>query len=131
MKRIITLSIAAVCVIGAYAQRPNDGEIKRLQSFIQLPSQHPGKTNAEALHISDINNPAAWEGIVISNGHVTRIDWKGKHLAGQLDLSGFAALSNIDVSHNALTSLSVAGCTALAELNASHNRLVQIGRAHV
>ena len=106
-----------------YAQNQNSKEVKTLQAFLNQPSAD-GVTNAQALG-ADVSNPVTWHGVTWEGGHVSAIEWKGKKLAGVLDLSSFTGLKKLDVSKNELTGLSVQGCTALAELNASHNRLTQ------
>lgn len=108
--------------VTAFAQKMDKNEVKQLQNFLSQPAEKGG-TNATALKITDLKSPATWEGVTVANGRVTAIEWKDKHLAGDLDLSGFTALTKVDVSRNALTSLSVAGDAALTELNASRNKL--------
>ena len=116
---LFTLLLGSMMV---FAQKPNKAELKQLQAFMAQTSEK-GVTNAQALNISDLSNPSTWEGVKMDNGRVTSIDWKGKKLAGQLNLAGFNFLQKVDVSRNAITSLSVAGDAALTELNASRNKL--------
>ena len=111
--------------VTAFAQKMNKAEVKQLQNFVAQTSEKGG-TNGEALKIVDMNAPSTWEGITVENGRVVAIDWKDKHLAGTLNLSGFTALKKVDVSRNALTSLNVEGDAALVELNASRNKLSEL-----
>lgn len=120
-KAIIMLAVILGCM-SASAQQVNKNELKQLQAFLTQNSEKEG-TNAQALGISDLKNPASWEGVKVENGHVTSIEWKDKKLAGTLNLSGFTALQSLDVSRNSLTSLNVSGDAALSELNAYRNRL--------
>ena len=108
--------------MSASAQNVAKNEAKQLQAFLSQPAV-AAATNAEALRVSNPKDIASIEGVKVENGHVTAIDWKGKKLAGTLDLKGFTALTKVDVSRNALAGLDVDGATALTELNASRNRL--------
>ena len=120
MKKALLMIALMLGSVTAFAQNKN--EVKQLQAFLSQPAEKGG-TNATALKITDIKSPATWEGVTVANGRVTAIEWKDKHLAGTLDLSGFTALTKVDVSRNAITSISVAGDAALVELNASRNKL--------
>lgn len=108
--------------VTVFAQKIDKNELRQLQAFMAEPAEKDA-TNAQALKITDLKSPATWEGVTVENGHVTAIDWKDKHLAGSLDLSGFKALTKVDVSRNKLASLSVENDAALADLNASRNQL--------
>ena len=90
---------AAIC---SQAQRISKDELKSLQVFLNQPAVE-ASTNAEALKISNINNPASWEGVKIENGNITEIHWSNKKLAGTLNLSGFKNLQKIDISKNKIT----------------------------
>ncbi|MDE6308899.1 MAG: hypothetical protein K2L81_01755, partial [Muribaculaceae bacterium] len=109
----------------AFAQKVDKKEVKQLQAFLAQTSEKGG-TNAQALNISDLNSPATWEGVTVADGHVTAIEWKDKKLGGDLALTGFTALTKVDVSRNALKSLNVSGDAALVDLNASRNKLTNI-----
>ena len=117
MKKALLMIAIMLGSVTAFAQI-NKNEVKKLQEFLAQPAEKGG-TNASQLKITDLKSPATWEGVTTSGGHVTAIEWKDKHLAGSLDLSGFTALTKVDVSRNALTSLSVDGDAALTELNRS------------
>ena len=60
---------------------------------------------------------------------MTAIEWKDKKLAGVLDLSGFTALTKVDVSRNKLQGLTVKGDASLSELNASRNKITEVDLA--
>ena len=105
-----------------FAQKIDKNEVKQLKAFLSQTAEKDG-TNANALKVTNINDIASIEGVKVENGHVTAIEWKDKHLAGDLDLSGFEALTKVDVSRNKLNSISVAGDVALTEINASRNVL--------
>lgn len=108
--------------VTAFAQKMNKNEVKQLQAFAAQTSEKGG-TNGEVLKITDMSSPSTWEGITVENGRVVAIQWKDKHLAGELNLSGFTALKKVDVSRNAITSINVTGDAALSNLNASRNKL--------
>ena len=117
---MITLMLGCMTV---FAQKIDKKEANQLKAFL-TQTDEKGVTHAQALKVTNVNNIASIEGVTVAGGHVTAIEWKDKKLAGNLDLSNFSALTKVDVSRNALTSISVAGATSLTELN-------EIGRAHV
>lgn len=121
MKKIALVLAVALSSAASFAQI-NKGELKQLQNFLSQPAKEAA-TNAEALHITNVKDPSTWEGVTVTGNRVTKIDWKDKKIAGTLDLSGFTALTSVDVSRNALTALTVDGAGALNELNASRNKL--------
>jgi Leucine-rich repeat (LRR) protein len=122
MKKVVLLIALALGTGGAFAQKINSKELKQLQAFLTQPAELVA-TNAQALNITDLSNPIGWEGVTIENGHVVQLQWKGKHLAGSLNLSGFSALKEVNVSRNNLSQLSVANNPVLASLDASRNKL--------
>ncbi len=122
MKKSVLMIALVLGSTVAFAQKPAKNEVKQLQAFLAQPAEKDG-TNAQVLKISDLNSPATWEGVTITNGHVTEINWKDKKLAGNLDLSNFPALTKVDVSRNKITSLNLDGAAALTELNAQRNLL--------
>ena len=103
--------------MSASAQKIDKNELKELQAFLSQPGEKDA-TNAEALKITDLKTPSSWEGVTIENGHVTAIEWADKHLAGSLNLSNFSALTKLNVSRNAITSLNLTGDAALVRLDA-------------
>lgn len=107
-------------------------EVDALKNFLRQESALEGQTNASALDV----DTAAWaesnlwlyrvQGLALSTGNEKRvefIDWSGKDLAGNLDLSGFASLDSLYVEENALTALDLTGCDALAALKCEENAL--------
>ena len=106
----------------AFAQKIDKNEAKQLKAFLSQNAEQGG-TNANALKVTDLNNFASIEGVTVANGHVTAIEWKDKHLAGNLDLSGFKALTKVDVSRNKIATVNFSGDAALSVVNASRNVL--------
>ena len=95
MKRTLyTLVALILCIGGMSAKKTNGGELASLQAFLQQPALEAA-TNAEALGITTLANPASWEGVKVENGHVTEIKWDSKKLAGQLNLSDMPMLSSL------------------------------------
>ena len=122
MKKIALLLAIALGSATMFAQNVNKNELKQLKAFLNQPAAEAA-TNAEALKITNANDPSSWEGVTVENGHVTAIDWKDKKIAGSLDLNGFSALTKVDVSRNKLTAVNANGNAALADLNVSRNQL--------
>ena len=122
MKRFALLITAALLGISStMAQSLNKSEAKNLGAFLQQTSPE-GKSNAAALGIVG-NNITAAHGVKIENGRIVEIDWGGKKLAGTLNLSGFPALTKINVSHNKISALTIANNPALVEVDAGHNAI--------
>ncbi len=122
MKKVLLMIAIALGCTTAFAQNLDKNEAKQLKAFLTQTSEKGG-TNAQELKVTNLNSLASVEGVTVVGGHVTAIEWKDKHLAGELSLSGFPALTKIDVSRNKITSLSVANAPALTELNAARNVL--------
>ena len=120
MKRSVFLLSAFMVLGSAMAQNLNKTEAKALQAFFNQPAVEKA-TNGAALGYT--GSVASVPGISVSNGHVTAIDWKDKHLAGQLNLSNFPQLVKVEVSGNKLTALTLSGNPALVEVNAGRNRI--------
>lgn len=125
MKKYLLMIALMLGSMTVFAQKVDKNEARQIKSFLSQNSEKDG-TNAQALKVTDLNSIAGIEGITVENGHVTAIEWKDKKLAGQLDLSGFTALTKVDVSRNKITSLNVEGDAALSELNASRNALTSL-----
>ena len=125
MKKSLLLIALMVGCMSASAQKIEKNELRQLQAFLSQPAEKAA-TNAEALKITDLKNPASWEGVTVSNGHVTAIEWSDKHLAGELNLAGFDALTKLNVSRNALTSLNVEGDAAITRIDAQRNKLTNV-----
>ena len=122
MKKALLMFALVLGCTTAFAQKVDKNEARQIKAFLSQTAEKDG-TNANVLKVTDANNIASIEGITVENGHVTAIEWKDKHLAGDLDLSGFEALKKVDVSRNKLSSISVANATALSDFNASRNVL--------
>ncbi|MDE5957282.1 MAG: hypothetical protein K2G78_03115, partial [Muribaculaceae bacterium] len=124
MKTIATLLALALTVGCGYAQNISKSEAKSLNTFLNLPAAKGGN-NAEALKMTG-NNIASCPGVKVENGHVVEIDWKGKDLAGTLNLSAFPDLKKIDVSNNKISAIVVSNNPDLVVLNDSHNNLSDV-----
>ena len=111
MKKALLIIAVVLGSMTAFAQNLDKNEAKQLKAFLTEG------TNASALKANP-KSLGSIEGVTVSNGHVTAIQWKDKKLTGALDLSGFKALTKVDVSRNHLTSLDVSDCPALEQLNA-------------
>ena len=125
MKKAVLLFVIALSGMVAFAQKINKNELKQLQNFLAQPAEKDA-SNAVALKIDNLNDPSTWEGVTVANGHVTEIKWKDRHLAGTLNLSGFSALTSVDVSRNYLTGFTATDDAALTDLNVSRNRLTSL-----
>ena len=122
MKRVLLILAVVFGCTAVFAQKLDKNEARQLKAFLAAPAAE-ATTNAAALGVADVNAFASLEGVTVENGHVTVLNLKEKKLGGTLDLSGFTALTSVDVSRNSLTTLNVSGCNALKEVNASRNRL--------
>lgn len=122
MKRTVLFLAAMMTVAMSWAQISKN-EAKSLNAFLAQPSAE-GTTNAAALGVGP-NAAASIPGLKIENGHVTEIDLSHKKLAGDLNLSGFPALTKVNVSDNRIQTLTLANNPALVGVNASHNRLTE------
>ncbi len=120
MKKVLFLIALALGCTSAFAQKLDKAEARQLKNFLTQTAEKDG-TNANALKVVNINDVSAIEGVTIENGHVTAIEWKDKHLAGDLDLSGFKALKKVDVSRNKIASVDVSDDPVLTDFNASRN----------
>ncbi len=125
MKKALLMIALVVGCMSATAQKIDKNEMKELQAFLSQPAEKHA-TNAEALKITDLKAPSTWEGVTVENGHVTAIEWGDKHLAGDLNLSNFSALTKLNVSRNALTSLNVSGNAALNRVDAQRNKITTV-----
>lgn len=83
MKKVALLFAVALSSLAVNAQKIDKNELKQLQAFLAAPAEKEA-TNAQALKIADVKSPATWEGVTVENGHVTKIEWKGKKIAGDL-----------------------------------------------
>ncbi|MCI5626481.1 MAG: hypothetical protein MR333_02475, partial [Porphyromonadaceae bacterium] len=120
MKRIMLLFAAVLALTAAMAQKPQKNELNQLKTFLQAPSDR-GVSNAQALNITDLGNPASWKGVKMENGYITEIDWSHKNLAGALNVSGFKNLQRINVTDNRISSLTLDNDPALIRVDAGRN----------
>ena len=89
----------------------NENDVSVLQSIIQEQKQN-GASVSENLD----DNQYVWE-----NERLTGINWTGKNLQGDLNVSGLESLAYLDCSENLLNHLNVDINTALNYLNCSDN----------
>ena len=124
MKRTLILMSALLAVASCgFAQSLNKSEAKALQNFLSQPAYNGG-TNGAQLGLQ-ANNIAMLPGVKVAGGHVTEIEWKGKNLSGNLNLSNFPALQKVDVSGNKIVNpMRSHRCNPIAPE-------FKIGRAHV
>ena len=102
MKKTLFALLAIWATFSLSAQRLNKAELKSLQQFLSQPAAE-ASTNAEALKITNLNDPSTWKGIKTDNGRITEIDWSGHKLAGSLNLSGFTSLQKLNIAHNKIS----------------------------
>lgn len=128
MKKAILMITLMLSCMTVFAQKVDKNEAKQIKAFLSQNAEKEG-TNAQALKVTDINAVGSIEGITVVDGHITAIDWKDKHLAGDLNLSGFTALTKVNVSRNAIKTLNVSGDAAQrAECFAQQAHLCQSRR---
>ncbi len=104
----------------------DDNDYAKLRAFLNQSSG--GQTNAQRLGYNP-NNPATWSEVTWNNGNprrVTYIGWANYSLAGNLDVSGFSALTGLHCYNNQLTSLNISGAAALRTVYAENNRLTSL-----
>ena len=71
MKKIALLLAVAISSASLFAQNVNKTELKQLKAFLAQPAAE-ASTNAEALKVTNQNDPASWEGITVENGNAGR-----------------------------------------------------------
>lgn len=77
----------------------------------------------------DLEDASKWNGVKWSDNDQSRvisIDLSYKGLAGELDVSGFSDLQNLDVSGNMITSIDLSQCISLMDIDCSHNKLTEL-----
>ena len=72
MKKVVLLMALVLSSTVAFAQKVNKAEVRQLQAFLSQPAKEAA-TNAEALRITNVNDPAGWEGVTVENGSVVEI----------------------------------------------------------
>ncbi|MDE6464678.1 MAG: hypothetical protein K2L16_08645, partial [Muribaculaceae bacterium] len=55
--------VLALTGAAAFAQ-VNRNELRQLQNFLNQPAEHAA-TNAQALNITNLNDPSTWEGVTV------------------------------------------------------------------
>ncbi|WP_385976990.1 hypothetical protein [Tannerella forsythia] len=132
MKQIVILFSSIVCLSGALrltAQTYNTQEVAKLKAFLIQNSAEKGKKNYEQLGVVSLD-VVDWKNVSglkwNANGHVETIDWKGKKLGGNLDVSGFTDLLVMHCEKNLLQSLNVTGNTKMTYLDCFDNEFKSI-----
>lgn len=107
----------------------NDHDFAKLRAFLEQESSQAGNTNGKVLNWGyNTDDPSTWS-VTWSGGspkRVTDINWRLKNIAGNLDVSGCTALTEIDCYSNKLQALDVSGCTALTEIKCNDNQLLAL-----
>jgi hypothetical protein len=75
----------------------NDYDVAKIHDFLVLEPQESETSNATLLGYTDVNDPDTWTpGItwatVEGEKRIENIDWSGKAIGGELDLSGCTSL---------------------------------------
>jgi hypothetical protein len=97
------------------AEIPYDAaEVIKIKAFLAKQSMVEGKTNADLLGITDLNEPGTWTGvgwidkhpnstilepIMLENKHVQYIQWP-QSLGSSLEISGFTYLQMFQLNHS-------------------------------
>jgi len=126
-KFIICVFLIVIALCGnLYAQAPyNDNETSKLRAFLLQESAEPGVKNYQQLGISDMDD-INW-GIVSGlnfqqyTNLLEELKWTGRKLAGDLDISGFQILRNVQCAANELNSINVTGSLAIINLDIYEN----------
>lgn len=100
-------------------------ELAVLQNFLK-ESNAKGITNAEQLEITNLSDPSIWQDIVWDGSHFIAIRWHKKHLTGDLNISGFQELRELNLSNNHLLSLIANNCPNLQIADVSNNDLQEL-----
>ena len=106
----------------------NTTELTKLKQFANADN------NLEILGW-DIDNPASYTGIqwILINGtyYVDKINLSDLQLSGNVDLSKFAYIKEIDLSNNNITEINVAKCNLLENLNVSSNKITKLDISNI
>lgn len=109
-------------------------EVGKLRAFLDQPSAVAGKTNGKQENANyNPNDPSTYFGVAWSNDaankRVTSVNWNSDGLGGTLDLSGFMAITKIDVCNNSLSSVDLSNCTSLQDVVVAVNKLTNLNLA--
>jgi hypothetical protein len=109
----LTLSGMIITVAQATEIPYNAAEVQKIKTFLEKQSMVEGKTNADLLGITDLNEPGTWTGvgwtdrhpdspilepIMLENKHVQYIQWP-QSLGSSLEISGFSYLQMFQLNH--------------------------------
>ena len=110
-----------------YAQSPFDSyETGKLLDFLLQESAEAGIRNYQQLGVDDIRN-VNWADLGLEWENrtylFTSLKWRGKKLAGNLDLSGFKELKIVYCENNSLSKLDVTDCPNIIYLDCYGNNI--------
>ncbi len=140
VKSAIFLAAVILCIlfsgVSVYAADSNldgydDNDFNKIQAFLNQTSTNGTTSNGAFLNAAyNSADPTTWAGVTWNSDaskRVTAIDWYENYsLNGNLDASGFDALTSLQIGANSIDSLSVSGDTALTSLDASSNNLFSL-----
>lgn len=106
----------------------DDNDFSKLQTFLNQPSSISGKTNGDCINPASYNSadPTTWTGVTWSDDTQKRavvINWAGKALAGNLDISNFTSLSTLQCYYNEISSINLNGDLSLTVIDVCDNHL--------
>ena len=103
----------------------DENETSKLRAFLLQESAEPGVKNYQQLGISDMDdiNWGTVSGLEFQQytNLLEQVRWSGRKLAGDLDLSGFKILRNVQCATNELNSINVAGSSDIINLDIYKN----------
>ena len=123
--------IAGMANLYAQANDPfHENEIEKLLYFLNQESEERGVKNFQQLGLSSINDVNWWAvpGMTwnIQSGYLERLDWSNRKLSGDLDLSGFIMLTNLNCSFNDIRSVNIKNSSLLQIVDFYQNDLFEI-----
>jgi hypothetical protein len=120
MLLVILATLGFLMMFGLYtstiyaAEIPyNAAEVQKIKAFLEKQSMMDGKTNADLLGITNLNDPGSWTGvgwtdrhpdspilepIMLENKYVQYIQWP-QSLGTSLEISGFSYLQMFQLNH--------------------------------
>ncbi|MDR1724079.1 MAG: DUF6383 domain-containing protein [Tannerella sp.] len=128
MNKLLILFIFVVSVVtGGRAYAQDSLEVAKLHDFLSQESADSGVYNYQQLGTDNIDdeNWRDYPGLTFNSytGLLESLEWEGKKLSGNLDLSDFKALKSVYCQSNRLNSLNLSGSTALTHLECWDNNL--------
>lgn len=105
-------------------------EYLKLRNFLEQESNVAGKSNGQMISYNyDPDDPDTWEGITWTDSSTKRayfIDWENKSLAGDLDVSDFEKLYELNCADNKIKSINAANAENLAYVYCQNNLITQL-----